>query len=89
MFTPEVHDSWYVRESDENAAEDEDGGLEVGQEEDGCKVDGHDREAHVPVKLASNDLEMGFIWWTTVGTHKKLWIANSLVKMLLNFRKSS
>ena len=58
VFTPEVHDSWYVRESDENAAEDEDGGLEVGQEEDGCKVDGHDREAHVPVKLASNDLVM-------------------------------
>jgi hypothetical protein len=31
LFTPEVHDAGYVGEGDEDAHEDEDGGLEVGQ----------------------------------------------------------
>ena len=58
MCTPEVHDSRDVRECDEDAGEDEDGGLEVGKEEDGREVDGDDRKTHVSVKFASDDLEV-------------------------------
>ena len=57
QLTPEVHDAGNVCERHEDADEDEDGGLEVGQEEDGGEVDGHDGEAHVAVKLAADDLE--------------------------------
>ena len=41
-LTPEVHDSGNICEGDEDADEDEDGRFEVGQEEDGGKVDGDD-----------------------------------------------
>jgi len=52
-----VHDSGYVGQGDEDAHEDKDGSLEVGQEEDGGEVDGDNGKAHVPVELATNDLE--------------------------------
>ena len=54
-----MHDSGNICEGDEDADEDEDGGLEVGQEEDGGEVDGDDRQTHVAVKLASDDLNEG------------------------------
>jgi len=44
-----MHDSGYVSKCDEDADENEEGGLEVGQEEDGCKVDGDDGKTHVSV----------------------------------------
>ncbi len=53
-----MHDSGDVCECDEDADENEEGGLEVWQEEDGGKVDGNDGKTHVTVKLTSNDLKM-------------------------------
>ena len=47
--TPKVHDSGDVGERDEDTDENEEGGLEVGQEEDGGKVDGNDGKTHVAV----------------------------------------
>ena len=52
-----MHDAGHVSEGDEDAEQDKDGGFEVGQEKDGGEVDGHDGQAHVAVKLASNDLQ--------------------------------
>ena len=44
-----MHDSGDVGKCDEDTDENEEGGLEVGQEEDGGKVNGNDGKTHVAV----------------------------------------